>query len=68
MVDGKLISLFRGLGGVFCCLFSYSKEQCNTLNNVKAGFPFDRSLEQTNNNHINSCFQNLSKCAVNFQL
>ena len=47
MVDGKLHSLLTGLGGAFCCLCSYSKEQCNTLDYVKAGFPVDRSLEQT---------------------
>ena len=38
MVDGKLHSLLTGLGYTFCCLCSYSKEQCNILDYVKAGF------------------------------
>ena len=47
MVDGKLHSLVTGLGGAFCCLCTYSKEQCNNSDCISTGFKINRSLEQT---------------------
>ena len=47
MIDGKMHSLVTGLGGAFCCLCTYSKEQCNNSVCITAGFKIDRSLEQT---------------------
>ena len=47
MVDGKLHSLVTGLGGAFCCLCTYSNEQCKNTDSITSGFKIDRSLEQT---------------------
>ena len=46
MVDGKLHSLFTGLGGAFCCLCTYGEKQCNDVDYINAGFKTDMPLEQ----------------------
>lgn len=44
MKDGKMHSCISGLGGAFCCLCTYSKEQCKDADCIKSGFRIDRSL------------------------
>ena len=46
MIDGKMHSLISGYGGAFCCLCTYSKEQCHDAVSITNGFKIDRSLEQ----------------------
>ena len=55
MVDGKLHTLLSGLGGAFCCICSYDKEQCNKIECINAGFKIDRSLQET----LEICSENL---------
>lgn len=47
MIDGKMHSCLSGLGGAFCCLCTYSKEQCKDTDCIKSGFRIDRTLEDT---------------------
>ena len=47
MIDGKMHSCLSGLGGAFCCLCTYSKEQCKDTDLIKSGFRIDRTLEDT---------------------
>ena len=47
MIDGKMHTCISGLGGAFCCLCTYSKEQCRDQNNITTGFKIDRTLADT---------------------
>ena len=47
MVDGKLHSLLTGLGGAFCCLCTFTKEECRDPDLITTGFTINRTLEQT---------------------
>ena len=47
MIDEKLHTLLTGTGGAFCCLCCFSESACNDKDFITAGFPINRSHEQT---------------------
>lgn len=63
MVDGKFHSLVTGLGCAFCCLCTYSKEECSLSSNISQGFKINRSLEQT----LKICEQDLHRASGDYE-
>ena len=55
MMDRKAAQLYTGLGGSYCDLCSYSKEECLQEDIVKEGFKITRSIQE-----INSIFEELA--------
>ena len=46
IADGKGVKESTGLGGAYCMLGTCSKEDGQDINKIRAGFKFDRSMEQ----------------------
>lgn len=49
MLDGKAVKLFNGLGGAYCDLCHFSKNQCTDKELILVGFRITRNINEVQN-------------------